>query len=562
MDARRLMGLLVGAGLLVLGSGCETPGGGGQPDAGGTLCTVSAVSLSGSSANVAPGATVNLTASVNKTGSFCNGSVTWLVVPSNSGLTPSGLTATFTTATPGSYAITAISNDDTDQRASFTVNVGTPAACGTPNGNPPVTHSANITADETWAGDGQVHSVTQSIRVMAPATLTIQPCAIVSIVKDAEIGVLGDTTGNQTAKLVAAGNDAATGFITFLPAVNGQPWGAIHGFNQLSLVELHHTKLRQAGGSETFLANSAIGMIGPGIHTTTPTPVLLVDDVEIDSPVGGGVYLDGMAAFDQRSTGMTVVAPQDHPIAIQIMAAGSIPPVTLKQLPAQKTPYIDAHILPAAPNISASTTLNGNIPLYLETSVNVIDTGPNPDPLGVTLTMLAGAQLRFKPGADLRMIFGGRGNAPNNLVGRLLAVGTPDNPIVFTSAADVPFAGDWAGLQLATSDNSQMMFNTIEYAGGFGGVVSANCRPTGTSDNAALIIGGPDYTPSGTTIVSSTIQYSAGYGIDAIWQAGTASDPNLAGAGNTFNNNAGCDQTYNGLLPGAGDCPQGGGCTQ
>jgi len=160
------------------------------------------------------------------------------------------------------------------------------------------------------------------------------------------------------------------------------------------------------------------------------------------------------------------------------------------------------------------------------------------------------------------MIFGGRGNAPNNLVGRLIAVGTVDKPIVFTSAADVPFSGDWAGLQLATSDNSQMVFNTIEYAGGFSGVVSANCRPTGSSDNAALIIGGPDYTPSGTTIVTSTIQYSAGHGIDATWEAGTASDPNLAGAGNTFNNIAGCEQTYNGLIPGAGDCPQGGGCTQ
>ncbi len=561
MDARRLMGLVVGAGLLVLGSGCGTSGGGGQPDAGGALCTVSGVSVSGSSANVAPGATVNLTASVNKTGSFCNGSVTWLVVPSNSGLTPSGLTATFTTATPGSYAITAISNDDTNQRATFQVTVTAPNSCGTPNGTV-VTHSSNITADETWAGNGVTHSITQSIRVMAPATLTIQPCAIVSIAKDAEIGVLGDTTGNQTAKLVAAGNDPVTGFITFMPAVNGQPWGAIHGFNQLSLVELHHTQLSQAGGSETFLANSAIGMIGPGIHTTTPTPVLLVDDVTIDHPVGGGVYLDGMAAFDNSSTGMTVVAPQDHPIAIQIMAAGSIPPVTLQQLPAQKTPYIDAHILPAAANISADTTINGNIPLYLEASVNVIDTGTNPNPLGVTVTILAGAQLRFKPGADLRMIFGGRGNAPNNLVGRLLAVGTPTAPITFTSAADVPFAGDWAGLQLATSDNSQMAFNVIEYAGGFSGVVSANCRPTGTSDNAALIIGGPDYTPSGTTIVSSTIQYSAGFGIDAIWQAGTASDPNLAGAGNTFNNIVGCEQTYNGLIPGAGSCPQGGGCTQ
>jgi hypothetical protein len=555
--------LVLGTSLIVLGAACGTSGGGGQPDAGGALCTVSGVSLSGSSANIAPGGTVTLTATVNKTGSFCNGGVTWLVVPSSSGLTPSGTMATFTTATPGPYTITAISNDDTSQRPSFQVTVAAPAACGTPNGTV-VTHSSNITADETWAGNGVTHSVTTSIRVMAPATLTIQPCAIVSVAKDAEIGVLGDTTGNHTAKLVAAGTDDTTGFVAFVPAVDGQPWGAIHGFNQLSLVELHHTELRQAGGSETFLANSAIGMIGPGIHVTTPTPVLLVDHVVIQKPVGGGVYLDSMAAFDPSSTVMSVVAPQNHPISIQIMAAGSIPQVVLSQLPAQKTPYIDAYILPAAPDISADTTINGHIPLYLEASVNVIDTGSNPNPLGVTLTMQAGAQLRFKPGANLRMIFGGRGNAPNNLVGRLIAVGNPTAPVSFTSAADVPAAGDWAGLQLATSDNSQMAFNIIEYAGGFSGVVSDNCRPAGSSDNAALIIGGPDYTPSGTTIVSSIIQFSAGHGIDATWQAGTPNDPNMAdqATGNVFNNLSGCKQTYNGLIPGVGSCPQGGGCTE
>jgi hypothetical protein len=562
MDARRLTRWVVGAGLLVLGFGCGSSGGGGQPDAGNSLCSISSVSLSGSSSSIAAGGTVNLTATVNKTGSVCNGGVTWLVVPTSSGLTPSGTTATFTSATPGPYTITATSNDDTNKSASFQVTVAAPAACG-PNGKV-VTHSANITADETWEGNGTTHSVTQSIQIKAPATVTIQPCAIVSIAKNAEIGVLGDTTGNRTAKLVAAGTDDKTGLVSFVPAVDGQPWGAIHGFNQLSLVELHHAQLIGAGGGETFLRNSAIGMFGAGIHTTTPIPVLLVDHVAIGNPVGGGIYLDGMAAFDSSSTWVGIVAPQDHPIAIQIMAAGSIPQVILQQLPAAKTPYNDAYVLPAAANISADTTINGNIPLYIETSINVIDNGPNPNPLGVTLTMQAGAELRFKPGGDYRMIFGGRGNAPNNLVGRLIALGTALSPIRFTSAADVPAPGDWAGIQLATSDNSQMAFNIIEYAGGFSGVVSTNCRPVGSSDNAALIIGGPDYTPSGTTIVSSLIQFSAGHGIDATWQAGTPNDPNLAdpGTGNVFNEINGCKQTWNGLIPGVGSCPTGGGCTQ
>jgi hypothetical protein len=108
-----------------------------------------------------------------------------------------------------------------------------------------------------------------------------------------------------------------------------------------------------------------------------------------------------------------------------------------------------------------------------------------------------------------------------------------------------------------------MAFNVIEYAGGSSGVASANCRPTGSSDNAALIIGGPEFTP-GSMVVSSIIQFSAGHGIDATWDSGTFNDPNLADSANlnVLTAISGCKQTYNGLAPGAGSCPQGGGCTQ
>jgi len=290
--------------------------------------------------------------------------------------------------------------------------------------------------------------------------------------------------------------------------------------------------------------------------------VLKVDHLVIDHPVGGGVYLDGEAAFTSDSGWVGVVGAQDYPLSLFLMAAGSVPEVKLQDDPAQTRHFEVAYVIPTYANVNWDTTITGHIPLYLEQSVNVIASASNTNPLGVTLTIQPGAELRFKPGANLRMIFGGRGNPPNDPVGRLIALGTAISPIRFTSAADVPAAGDWAGIQLATSDGSQMLFNIIEYAGGASGVVSANCRPVGSSDNAALIIGGPDYTPPGSVLTSSIIQYSAGHGIDATWENGTASDPNIAASGNIFNNINGCSQTYNGLIPGAGDCPVGGGCTQ
>jgi len=554
------------AAVLVLG-GCGGGGGGtGQPDAGNTpVCTISGVSLTGSAPSVAPSQAVNLTATVTQGAgsSGCNGGVVWNVNPSTTPLNISGLTATFTTAVPGAYTINVTSKDDTTKSASFQLTVRAPATCGTPNGTV-VTHTGNITADESWAGNGVTHSVTSSVRIKAPATVTIQACAIVSLAQTAEIGVEGDPTGGRPARLVAAGTDDQTGFVSFLPAVAGQFWGTLRGYNEQSFIELHHAGLVGAGAGLVGYRNSAIVMEGPGLNAPGPLPLLTVDHVAIDHPRGGGVYLDGMAAFTAGSTWLGIGGAQDYPLSLFIMAAGSIPQMTVQDDPAQATHFHEAWINPSRPNVIADTTINGNIPLYLEASVNVVQTGSVITPLGVTLTVLPGAELRFKPGANLRMMFGGRGNTSGNAVGRLIALGTATSPIRFTSAAAVPAAGDWAGVQLPTAPGSQMAFNIIEYAGGFSGVVSNNCRPSGSADNAALIVGGPDFTPSGSMIVSSIIQFSAGHGIDATWEAGTPNDPNLADSANfnVFTAIGGCKQTFNALVPGVGSCPTGGGCTE
>ncbi len=563
MRTRWMSGMALWTAVLVL-EGCG--GGTGQPDAGNaSVCTISGVSLTGSGSSVAPSQAVTLTATVTQGAgsSGCNGGVIWNVNPNTTPLGVAGLTATFTTAVPGIYTINVTSKDDTSKSASFHLTVQPPATCGTPNGTV-VTHAGNITADETWAGNGVTHSVTSSVRIKAPATVTIQPCAIVSLAQNAEIGVEGDTTGSRPAKLVAAGTDDQTGFVSFLPAVTGQFWGTLRGYNEQSFIELHHAGLVAAGAGLVGYRNSAIVVEGPGLNATAPLALLTVDHVAIDHPRGGGVYLDGMAAFTADSTLLGIGGAQDYPLSLFIMAAGSIPQMTVQDDPAQAAHFHEAWIIPSRPNVIADTTINANIPLFLEASVNVVQTGNVITPLGVTLTVLPGAELRFKPGAALRMVFGGRGNPSGNPVGRLIALGTPISPIRFTSAAAVPAAGDWAGIQMPTATGSQMAFNIIEYAGGSSGVVSANCRPSGSADNAALIVGGPDFTPSGSMIVSSLIQFSAGHGIDATWEAGTPNDPNLADSANfnVFTAIGGCKQTYNGLVPGVGSCPSGGGCTQ
>jgi hypothetical protein len=183
----------------------------------------------------------------------------------------------------------------------------------------------------------------------------------------------------------------------------------------------------------------------------------------------------------------------------------------------------------------------------------------------VTLTLKPGVTFTFPrlgggiPGA--RVTFGTNGNAPNNLVGVLNAIGTPAKPIVFTSGELLPAPGDWVGVWLNTATGSRLDYVVIEYAGAPSGIQSSNCKLMNTPDDAALLVGdfSTQYVPPSDLITNSRISNSASYGINAMWQAGAFNGPDLT-ATNTFQNNARCRQTYNGLTP-PGVCPVGGGCT-
>jgi hypothetical protein len=552
----------VGLGVLLclvvsLGCGGSGGGGGGPDGGGGNACSVTGVSVAGSAPSVNPSQTDTLTATVSSSGS-CTGAVTWTASPAGGTVTPSGLSATFSSTTPGTYTLTAKSTDDGTKSGSAQVIVKPP--CGTPNGTV-VSHTSNITASETWAGDGTTHQVPGSIQIRAPATVTIQACAIVQIGASSDIDIVGDINNNVPAKVIAAGTNDTTGFIVFEPMPGSANWGYFRGINQQSFLELHFSLLNQGGNGNTFGAHAPIYMIGPG-HFLLPQGVLTLDQSVIDHPVGAAVFLDSEAAFTPQSTAFGVRGATDYPVQLEIMATGTIPGYA-----GQDNTQDAAMVIGPSFKIFSDLSITGNMPLYITEDINVVPPAGSSTPLGVTLTLQPGAELRFKPrdpaaGANaqgIRMVFGGVGNPGLNPVGRLIALGTPAAPIRFTSASPTPGAGDWAGLQLLTATGSEMAFNIIEYAGAPGGYVSANCRPTGTSDAAALIIGGTDFVPLGGMITSSVIQSSAGHAIDAVWANGDVNEPDLT-AGNIFNDIQGCEQTYNGLI--SGSCPAGGGCTQ
>lgn len=529
-------------------AGCGSSGGNGGNN---NNCSVSAVSVAASSTSIASGASSTLTATVNATGSSCSKGVTWNASPSGGTLTPSGLTATFTSATAGTFTITATSSDDPSKSGSANVTVAAAVACGTPNGTV-VTHSTNISADETWAGNGVTHQVPNDISITGSATVTVQPCALVALGAGHSINV----TGN--ARLVSAGT-SATNFVLFERANASQAWGILRGTSATSLIELHWTELQGGGAFGGQYDNPGIAAVGPG-YGVAPAAVLKIDNVVIQSSQGVGVYLDANAAFTADSQNLTITGAGSFAIRTTMMSLGSIPTGSYTG-----NAHDEFMIIGPNANVFGDLTIHDRgVPVRIQTAgFTVAASGNVTTP--VTLTLEPGVILLFPkanattPGA--RVIFGGNGNSPNNKVGVLHAVGTQAKPIILTSGEANPAPGDWVGVWLDTATGSRLDYVGIGYAGADSSIISANCRPTNTRDNAALIVGDfeAQYVPPADLITNSVIAYSAGFGIDAVWQAGTYNTPDLT-SGNQFTNNAGCAQTYNALTP-PGTCGANHGCT-
>ena len=530
---------------------CGSSGTGESPT-GSTTCVVSSVAVSASPTAMNIGATSTLSATLNASGS-CAGTVTWSASPTGGTLTPSVLSATFTSAVAGTYTITATSIADPTKSGSAAVTVTAPstATCGQANGTI-TTHTANITANETWIGDGVTHRIPNSIALSGDAVLTVQPCAIVSLGQGVTISVGGNS------RLVSAGT-SNTRFVTFKRDVATQAWGTLRGTSPTSLIDLTWTTLN-GGGNFGGMSDPTLAGFGNG-YGSTPAPVLRVNNVTIQASQGVGVYLDANAAFTNDSQQLQITGAGGRPVSTTMMSLGSVPSGS----------YVGNatdEILIIGPNANVfgdMTVEDRGVPVRI--AYGAMNIGPAVGAIApVTLTLKPGVIFKFPrignplaPGA--RVTFGTNGNAPNNLVGVLNAVGTAAKPIVFTSGEASPAPGDWVGVWLNTANGSRLDYVEISYAGAPSGIISNSCRLVNTPDNAALLVGdfSSQYVPPSNLITNSRITNSAGYGISAMWQTTTFNSPDLT-ATNTFSNNARCRQTYNGLTP-PGTCPVGGGCT-
>jgi hypothetical protein len=428
------------------------------------------------------------------------------------------------------------------------VDAAVAPACGVPSGET-VMHMGNVSADETWAGDGVTHAVPSNLQIGA-GTVTIEACAIVSVGPGVSITVRGSANGGEAAALVAAGTGSDR-FVLFTRAEADEAWGILRGYDAGSRIELHHAVLRGGGEFGGQYRNAAIAMTGAG-YADLPVELLEVDNVLVEDPVGVGVYFDTNAAFTADSTQLAIRGAADHPLVMGMMSLGTIPDGDYSGNAR------DDVLVAGQFNVFGDLTIRKRLPVRIQVGQMSV-AAPVNDTFPVTLTLEPGVELRFQPlaaGPGARVTFGSNGNAPNNKVGVLDAQGTANEPIRFTSGAEPPAAGDWVGLWLDTAPGSRLDNVIIEYAGGDSGISSSNCRPEEVTDDAALIIGdfSDQFVPPPDLVTNTTIRASAGSAINAVW-VGPAIGPSFVGTGgNSLSDFAECAQTYN-SVDGPEACP-------
>ena len=409
---------------------------------------------------------------------------------------------------------------------------------------PPITgagtmHGGSVTAAETWTAAASPHILPADMSINAE--VTIEGCAVVRIAGGKTISV---RTGG---KITAAGTAMKT---IKIEKADAAAWVNIRTLNGGSL-SFSYTTID--GGGDPLNGNAQTSAALDIAGTAGPTQELLhADHLTITGSKSCGISLHDGGGFTAASKDVTISGSAVAPITAFGRHVGSIPAGTYTGNTE------DAIIIRATSGPEAivedQMIHNRGVPYRVGIQANsTLDVGPV---TGVaTLTIEPGVTMKFTAGSTLRI---DAASGTNPARGVLRAVGTAAQPIVFTSAAAAPAAGDWYGIWLGGLPNpmSKIEFARVEYAGKISVSGSDSClelNQTMPNDAAIRMVGGE---PGTVFITNTEIRNSARFGIDRGYRSATKASflPT-----NTFTNVAACKESYprdpNGACPGTIPCP-------
>jgi hypothetical protein len=406
------------------------------------------------------------------------------------------------------------------------------SACVPPTGVG--TLHGSVSAAETWTEAGSPHLLRFDTSIAAP--VTIESCAVVRLSAGVTITV------NPGGAFTAAG--AVGRPVTIEARVVGAPWASIRNLG--GTLSLSHA-LVSGGGVPQATSPAYAGALH--MQSNAVGARLHLDDVEIADSMSQGVYINGDVGFDNSSQNLRVHGSVGFPVHVYANVVGTVPTGLYSGNGRDAIAIAGA----GGPVFKSQTMHERGVPYHVGSGSD----GGRMDvssPLGgptTVLTIEPGTTLQFAPGGSLNVNANAHGGA-------LVAVGTPSQPIVFSSDQGVAAqAGDWLGLTFdAAVDAASLMQNTrVEFAGG-ATVTGGNSCPypgrVGQNDAAIRI-----FAPPPTQFITQTqILASLRDGIDRGWRADLQTD---FLATNTFTAVKACKQTTprtaNGVCPASPLCP-------
>ncbi|MBL9025320.1 MAG: hypothetical protein JNL21_24210 [Myxococcales bacterium] len=393
------------------------------------------------------------------------------------------------------------------------------------------TRHESIAGDETWSAADSPHIVGADLLVPAGVTLTIEPCAEIRLEAERKILVEGN--------LVGAGK--ADERILFTAADSSAPWGYLEVTDPGRMAFAYTTI--EGGGA---IGATAFGMVDArGDQLLPAAPVLDFDHVTVRGSSAFGISLRENAGFSETSSDLTITGSAKAPLRILPRLATNVPDGDYTGNTADE--IVVENEVGGNIDLEDVTFHDRGVPYQIggETTLAELVVGPSP----VTMTLMPGVVFAFNPNGRLTVDVSGQTG------GIVVAEGTADKPIVFTSASAAPAGGDWIGIWVEHVDAATRFSNVeIRYAGGPSGASSFHCEPDGSfSDEDALITFFEK--PDASVLTSSLLSDSPKRGVNLAYYGDTV---DLLSS-NTFENIAGCKLTTPrpevGICPSSSPCP-------
>lgn len=396
----------------------------------------------------------------------------------------------------------------------------------------PTEHAGDVKDGEVWTAAASPHVLTANVRVRDGAKLVIEPCAEIQLAEGVYFQVAFPGTPNSGAVIAEGTAEQPIRFV----GKDGARWASVSVYAG-GVARFAHVTFEGGGGGD-FQENATLALYGDGEDGTDE--VAFVDHVTISGSLGVGARTIRGAAFVRGSRELTVRGSGSEespwPLVIEEHAIDTLPTGSYTGNKRDEILLDPAGGQVSGSGLLADATLHyRGVPYRVGRSEgdNLL-VGGRVDGKLVTLTIEPGVVLKFLPGTRLAIQ---RHTSDEPASAAIHAVGTPDEPIVFTSAAEAPAPGDWQGLWFGGIPDAKNRIEhaRIEYAGYDCSCVLNTCSAITEHEGAVIFTG----QPASAFIKNTVFRGVAGHGVTEGYD-GSFVDFRPT---NTFEGLSGCVQT-------------------